>query len=136
MSKLTFAYSCMQKALLKKKTIAPLLDTIELKRFLMMACENPTYKLYNCVTFDEYVTADVCFVTVTKLPARSWAYQVIQDLIDRRARQGLTTIFISRFAMTSITQQDEADQFRLYAKRKDDVIKCPTMIQYLKGVSH
>lgn len=38
-SKMTFAYSCMQRALDAGFSVAPLLDTVELKRVLVLASE-------------------------------------------------------------------------------------------------
>lgn len=132
-SKMTFAYSCMQKALDNGLTVAPLLDTVELKRLLVLAAERPYYKLYNKVDYDSYVQSDVCFVTVTKLEQRAWAYEAIQELLDRRSRLGLGTFVMSRYDLSEISKNDRSEQFSAIttASSKDDY-KYPAIIRYRK----
>lgn len=130
-SKMTFAYSCMQRALNNGFTVAPFLDTIELKRLLVLAGENPNYKLFGNVDYDEYIMSDVCFVTVTKMRQREWAYEVLQELIDRRERKGLSTFIISRFSLAEISRRDRSSQFEVIstAKTKNNV-KYPAVIRF------
>lgn len=130
-SKMTFAYSCMQRAINNGFTVAPLLDTIEIKRLFWLASENPKYKLYNKIEYDSYVMSDVCFATVTKSSQRSWAYEIIQELIDIRARKGLSTFIISRFDLSEIAQQDKSNSFEsLTAINTCDTCKYPAVIRY------
>lgn len=130
-SKMTFAYSCMQRALDNGFSVAPLLDTIELKRLLVLASENPIYKLYNTISYDEYLMSDVMFVTVTKMKQRSWAYEVIQEILDRRTRKGLSTFIISRYNLAEMSQRDYSNQFDALASAvSEDSFKYPAVILY------
>lgn len=130
-SKMVFAYSCMQHALDNGFSVAPILDTVELKRFLTLAGDNPLYKACNSLNYDEYIMSDVLFVTVTKLPAREWAYQVIQELIDRRARKGLSTFILSRYTLGEISKKDYSNQFSAIATAiSSDGFKYPAIIRY------
>lgn len=131
-SKMVFAYSCMQRALDKGFSVAPFLDTIELKRILTLAGENPGYKLYGKVEYDDYLTADVCFVTVTKLRQHEWAFEAIQELLDRRSRRGLSTFVISRFGLNEISKRDYSNQFdAISTANSEDSYKYPAVIKYL-----
>lgn len=130
-SKMTFAYSCMQRALDAGMTVAPFLDTAELKRLLVLSSENPNYKLFGTVSYDEYVMADVCFVTVSKLPTHEWAYNVIQELLDRRCRRGLSTFIISRYGLDELSRRDRSNQFGvLQTATSDDDYKYPAIVAY------
>lgn len=130
-SKMIFAYSCLQRALDNGFTVAPILDTVEIKRFLTLAGDNPNYRLYNGISYEDYVMADVLFATVTKLPAREWAYETIEELIDRRARKGLGTYIISRFSLLEICKKDWSNQFSAIATSvSNDGMKYPAVIRY------
>lgn len=130
-SKMIFAYSCMQRAIDNGFSVAPLLDTVEIKRALTLAGENPNYKICRNLNYDDYIMSDVLFATVTKLPAREWAYEVIQELIDRRARKGLSTFIISRYDLSEISKKDYANQFAATATAiSDDGCKYPAIIRY------
>lgn len=132
-SKMTFAYSCIQRALDKGFSVAPLLDTVELKRLIFLASENPKYKLYKKIDYDEYVTSDVCFVTVTKSQQHAWAYEIIQEILDLRARKGLGTFVISRFDLSEISQKDRSNSFDALALTDThDDYKYPAIIRYTK----
>lgn len=130
-SKEVFAYSCMQFAIQHGLSVAPFLDTVELKRLLVLSGELPSYKLFNKITYDEYVMSDVCFVTVTKLPQREWAYNVIQELIDRRSRKGLSTFIISRYGLSEISRRDRSNQFGVISTAESaDNLKYPAVVSY------
>lgn len=131
-SKMTFAYSCIQRALDKGFTVAPLLDTVELKRLIFLASENPKYKLYNKIDYDSYVTSDVCFITVAKTQQHAWAYEVIQEILDLRARKGLGTFIISRFDLSEISKSDYSNSFdALAVQGAHDDFKYPAIIRYV-----
>jgi hypothetical protein len=134
-SKMVFAYSCMQKALSNGFTVAPLLNTIELKRLIVLAAENPRYKLNNCIDFDEYIMSDVCFITVTKMHQREWAYEVIQEIMDIRSRKGLSTFVMSRFDINEISYRDRSNSFDIIKRKGTDSYKYPAIIRYLGGIS-
>lgn len=129
-SKITFAYSCMQRALNAGFSVAPLLDTGELKRVLILASENPRYKVNNCLSYDDYIMSDVLFVTVTKLYTHNEAYQTIQELIDRRSRKGLSTFVLSRFSLEEMSRTDRSQSFNAIKKVSTDDFKYPAIIQY------
>ena len=111
-SKMTFAYSCMQRAIDNGFSVAPLLDTVEIKRLLTLAGDNPNYKVCKTMSYDDYIMSDVLFATVTKLAAREWAFEVIQELIDRRARKGLSTFIISRYDLAEISRRITPTSFQ------------------------
>lgn len=77
-SKMTFAYSCMQRALDAGFSVAPLLDTVELKRVLVLASENVHYKIDGRISYDDYIMADICFVTGIALARHTG----VQDIIS------------------------------------------------------
>lgn len=130
-SKMTFAYSCMQRALDAGLTVAPFLDTSELKRLLVLSSENPNYKLFGKISYDDYIMSDVCFVTVSKLPVHEWAYNVIQELLDRRTRKGLSTFITSRYSLEEISRRDKSNQFGvLKTANSHDDYKYPAVIAY------
>lgn len=130
-SKMTFAYSCMQHALDRGLSVAPFLDTMELKRLLVLAGENPRYKLNGKIDYDSYIMSDVLFVTVTKLGARQSSYEVIEELLDRRARKGLGTFVLSRFSLTEMSRRDESGEFEaLTTARSEDSFKYPAIVRY------
>ena len=136
-SKMTFAYSCMQRAVNNGFSVAPLLDTVEIKRALTLAGDNPKYKICKTIDYEDYVTSDVLFATVTKLAAREWAFEVIQELIDRRARKGLSTFIISRYDLEEISKKDYADQFSATATAvSTDGCKYPAIIRYREYQNH
>lgn len=130
-SKMVFAYSCMQRALDAGLSVAPFLDTSELKRLLVLSSENPNYKLYGKISYDDYVLSDVCFVTVSKLPVHEWAYNVIQELFDRRTRKGLGTFVTSRYGLEEISRRDLSNQFGVVSTAvSEDSYKYPAVISY------
>ena len=134
-SKMTFAYSCMQRAVDNGFTIAPILDSVEIKRFLTLAGDNPQYKLFKSLSYDDYIMADVLFMTVTKLPAREWAFQAIQELIDRRSRRGLSTFVLSRYQLSEISGKDYSQQFSAIATAfSEDTMKYPAIIRYTETI--
>ncbi len=134
-SKMVFAYSCMQRALEAGFSVAPFLDTVELKRLFVLSGENPSYKLFNQVSYDDYIVSDVCFVTVTKLPAREWAYNVIQELLDKRSRRGLGTFIISRYGLSEISRRDVSNQFGVMSTAvTEDDYKYPAVIRFMPYV--
>lgn len=132
-SKMTFSYSCIQRALNSGFSVAPMLDTVELKRLLFLASEKPQYKLYGKIDYDSYIMSDICFVTVTKSQQRAWAYEIIQELLDLRARKGLGTFILSRFEISEISQRDKSNSFdALAASNTHDDYKYPAIIRYSK----
>lgn len=136
-SKQTFAYSCMQFALTNGFTVAPLLDTVELKRMLILSSENPKYKLYNSIDYDNYVLSDILFISVTKTYYKADAYSVIEEIKDRRARKGLPTIVLSRHGIDSISEWDRSNHFKkmIMTQYVNNDLKYPAIISYLEGLN-
>lgn len=136
-SKMVFAYSCLQRALDNGFSIAPIFDTVEIKRFLTLAGDNPNHKLYDSISYEDYIMADVLFATVTKLPSREWAYEALEELIDRRARKGLSTFVLSRFSLMDISKRDKSNQFSAIATSvSTDSLKYPAVIRYRELIDH
>jgi len=138
--KITFAYSCMQYASLKGFTVAPLLDTQEVKRLCTLAADRPSVdkqmKELLGVTYDEYVSADVVFVTIIKTVYREEAYMVIEDLLDKRSRKGLPTFFVSRYSLETMSKRDWGRSFdvikssALDVNEVDNPLKYPVVIRF------
>lgn len=139
MSKVTWAYSCMQLALENGHSVSWLLDTQEVKRLLVLGGDNPRYKLYNKIDYDNYIMADVVFVTITKTYAKGEAYSVILELLDKRARKGLPTFFISRYDLKQISRTDYDGQFDFIKdyRNTENGLKYPLIVQWsdIFGVS-
>lgn len=131
-SKAVWAYSCMQLATAKGFSVAPILDTIEVKRLLLLAGERPTAKLYGTVNYDEYMTSDVVFITVTKTEYAYDAWKVILEVLDRRSRRGLPTFILSRYDMKTMSKYDYNKQFDNVVdyNGNENPMKYPVIIQY------
>lgn len=129
-SKITFAYSCMQRALNAGFTVAPLLDTCEVKRALILACENPRYQINKYLSYEDYIYADVMFITVTKLYVKNEAYQVIEEILDRRSRKGLSTFILSRASLEDMSARDVKGDFKAIKRDGLDDCKYPAIIRY------
>lgn len=109
-SKMVFAYSCMQNALMYGFKVAPLLDSQEVKRLITLASERPQ-EIVLGIPYEEYVGADVVFITITKTTYRNGAYQIIQEMLDKRSRKGLPTFFLSRYNMATLGAWDSSKTF-------------------------
>lgn len=96
-------FSCMQLALSHGLSVAPYLDTIELKRLLVLGGENPKYKLYGKINYDDYMISDVVFVRVTNTSYIRDSYNNLLELISRRSRMGKSTYIISELTLNELT---------------------------------
>lgn len=132
-SKTVFAYSCMQHALANRYSVAPLIDTIELKRLLVLASEKLDYKLYGRFSYDDYMSSDVVFVTVTHTYYRYDAYSVLDELINRRARLGLATFVLSRYSLKTLYKWDKLGSLdSLKNSSSKDGRKYPSVVAYVE----
>lgn len=132
-SKTIFAYSCMQYAEANGYSVAPLIDTVELKRLLILASEKLDYKLYGKFSYDDYVSSDVVFVTVTHTYYRYDAYSALDELINRRARLGLATFIISRYSLATLYKWDKYNSLdSLKTSYSKDGMKYPAVIAYVE----
>lgn len=129
--KVTWAYSCMQLAAANGLCVAPLLDTQEVKRLIVLAAERPNQRVCN-TTYEEYINSDVMFITVTKTPYREEAYSVIEEVLDKRSRRGLPTYFISRYNMKTMSKRDWEGNFTYVqdSNPNRNMIKYPVILQY------
>ena len=135
-SKMTWAYSCMQFAMQNNHTVAPLLDTQQLKRLLVGATEDPKFKLLGNIDYDEYITSEVLFVTVTKTDYRIDAHKVLSEILDIRVRLGLPTFIISRYPLKEIARRDWDNHFQSIVN--DDItqnpLKYPIICSFTKKI--
>jgi hypothetical protein len=141
LSKVVLAHSCMQLAVQAGHTVAPLLDTVEVKRLMVLAGERPGYKLYKTIDYDEWLMSSVMFVTVTKTEYAEEASQIMQELLDTRSRKGLPTFFLSRYPMSVLSKKDKSNAFNRHVSLMGtfDKLKYPAVIEYVeyfkKGVN-
>ena len=132
-SKTVFAYSCMQHALANGYSVAPLIDTIELQRLLVLASEKLDLKLYGRVSYDDFMSSDVVFVTVTHTYYRYDAYSVLDELINRRARLGLATFVLSRYSLKTLYKWDKLGSLdSLKNSSSKDGRKYPSVVAYVE----
>lgn len=129
-SKNILAYSCMQNALRHNFSVAPILDTLELKRLLVLSSENPTYKLYNRIDYDRYMNSDVMFITVTKTEYYREALSVIEEILSRRSRMGLTTFVISKFSLRDISINCSDNNYYNLIDNYGNDLKYPVIMEY------
>lgn len=131
-SKWIFAYSCMQAALTHNLKVAPLLDNIEVQRFLYFSGQKPEYKLYGWLTYEDYIQSDILFVSITKLDCHTYAYTSISDLIARRARLGKPTFVISKWKIQEIAQDSRDSDYSLMIDNTGagDRLKYPNFISF------
>lgn len=103
-SKTTWAYSCIMEAFTHGYKVVPLIDTTQLKRIMLSASEGVSKNSYHDgFHYNQYITSDLLFVSVTKGPEYVYAYEVIVSVLDIRSRLDKPTIFI-----TDYTQRDLA----------------------------
>lgn len=131
-SKVTWAYTCMQLSVKAGLKVAPMLDTIELKRLIVMSAEKPNYRLYNKIRYDDYISSDIVFITVTKTDFRFNAYSIIIEILDKRSRMGLPTYIISRYDDIELSKEDRYVEFRALFNKSPNSngLKYPAVIMY------
>lgn len=128
-SKMTWAYSCMQFALKFGYTTAPILDSAELKRFLVLSSEK-VFSTYLDLDYNEYLSQDILFITITKTEQRRGSANIIVELLDKRARMGKPTFFISRYSIYELSYWDKNNDFIQIKSDMDngDPLKVPAVI--------
>lgn len=134
-SKVTWAYSCMQYAVQHELSVAPMLDTVELKRLFLLSSEKPNFKMFG-LTYEDYIEKDICFVTVTKSDYVGNSWQTILDILDKRSRKGLPTFIISRYGVDAISRWDYDGQFKTLLEQGGtrNFLKYPAIISYSKTI--
>lgn len=131
MSKEIFAYSCMQMCMNRGITVAPIIDTLDLKRLIVLSAENPNYRIYN-IDYDRYINSTVCFVSVTSTDRFSDALPVIRSLMSKRARLGLPTIILSRYGLKDLCQDSFDQDYESLVEQSASAnrLKYPVIISY------
>lgn len=133
-SKDIFMYTCIQYALVHDKfTIAPVLDTMQLKRLLILGGERPNYKMFGWLDYDEYLSSDILFVKVTKTAYRNDAGTVLKSLLDIRSRLGLPTFIVSSVNIATMSKWDKEGGFaplRNNYNQHFNFKKYPKIIEY------
>lgn len=132
MSKSILAYSCMQFALRSGLTVAPILDTLEVKRLLVSSSFNDKFKINKFITYDDYITRDIVFIMVTKTDYYTDAFTTILDLLSRRSRMGLPTFILSKFTMKDISQDSVDKEIKQLTEvfSGEDPLKYPVILEY------
>ena len=136
--KSTWAFSCMQMALKHGFTVAPLLTTLEAQRVLVMGAHKPDFKLDKQVTFEEYIYADVLFLSVSKLEYYKQAYAVIREIADMRSNKGLGYFILSEKTVEEMCEWESGSrQFLKMFKEGpyENNLKYPVKIQFSEGIS-
>ena len=131
-SKTILAYSCMQFASKIDLSVAPIIDTLELKRLLINSAYNNKFKINRFITYDEYITKDIVFLLVTKSDYYTDAFTTLIDILSRRSRMGLPTFILSKFSLKEIAQ-DSVDRNigQLTSPFPgEDPLKYPVIIEY------
>ena len=127
------AFSCMQMALNKGMKVAPYLDTLDLKRLIILGGENPSYKLYGRIDYDKYITSDVLFVSVTHTKYLKEAYGVLVELCTKRSRLGKPTYMISEYTieeLTSNTNKYVSNKWKDVSSLNINELKYPVIIGF------
>lgn len=131
-SKCTFAYSCMKHAIDNGYSVAPMLDTGELKQLFTGSTTQSHCMLYHTWDINDIILADVCFVTVMKEYLHLDAFLTIQDLIDRRSRFDKPTFAISAFSLEEISGWDKYKSYKKLLTTTDssNALKYPLIVEY------
>lgn len=132
MSKTILAFSCMQFAIQHGMKVAPFIDTMDLKRLLTLSGDEPGWKLFGRIDYDRYITAPVCFVTVTKLDKHEEAYTAVIELLARRSRLGYPTFILSKFDLSEISAHCSDSNYKLLLDEvnRENSLKYPAILSF------
>jgi hypothetical protein len=131
-SKTIFGYSCMQFGLRHKLSVAPMLDTLEVRRLMMLCAVNEKYRLYNRIDYDRYMTSVVCFIKVTYTEEKNFSSATIRELMDRRARIGLPTYVLSECPVEQLSSKYDVNMLSVMNVEETSARR-PVLIQYFGG---
>lgn len=132
LNKELFVFSCMQELLVRNFKIVPFVSTVEMRRIIRASQYNPKYKFMSKWTYDDIITSDLLFVTVTHLTEdRHSDLTLIQEVLDTRSRMDKATIFISDYKLESLVSRFDTKEYLLiYNTDKDrDKLKFPFIFQ-------
>jgi hypothetical protein len=111
MSKVTFAYSCMQLAMEHGYTVCPLLDNTQVKRINNLSADNPSNWITRGLpSIEEIITSDVLFLTVD-MDNYATALRTIESVIEKRARCNKSTFIITRFPIERMCQFEKKNSY-------------------------
>lgn len=137
-AKITFAYSCLQHAELNGLKTFPILDTQELSRFLILSEEKPFSPIKGLGedfswTYEDFLTADLVFITVSKGYYNKKSYAIIEQAMDMRSRRGKSTFILSAFSLNTLTAFDNKGKSArmIDSTLKNNPQRYPAIIQFL-----
>lgn len=111
MSKITFAYSCMQLALQYGHKVCRLIDNTQLKRINVLSSDNPnSWILRELPSIEEIETSDVLFLTIDK-DNYGTALRTIESIMEKRARYEKSTFIISRYSLDKMSQFEKKNSY-------------------------
>lgn len=117
MSKVTFAFSCMQLAISNGYSVCPLLDNTQIKRINRLSSDNPTsWCLKNYPTIEEVLTADVLFMTVDN-DNYATALRTIESIMEKRSRLDKATFVLTRYSLDKMSQFEKHDEYETLMDR-------------------
>lgn len=132
--KTIWAYSCIKAAYASGYTVFPMLDTQQIKRFLTLAVDKPKSEYIKGLTYsyEDFINADLVIISVVKDSGRYVAYEVIDQVLDMRSRNGKVTFFISEFETRTISFYDKEKRFEsLFVNMPGaDGLRYPGVISY------
>lgn len=131
MGKLTWAYSCMQKAIQYGHTVAPVIDNTQFKRLSIISSDRISSKYLKKINFtiEDYLYADIVFMTIDPDNFQG-SYRTVDSLISKRSRNGKTTIILSRFSLEQMSILDYTDSAnQLIYRQLQDYAKYLTIIR-------
>jgi hypothetical protein len=106
--KTTWAYNCLLQAKANGFTIAPLVDTAQVRRLLLIATERPEWhNMINGCNYNDFVNADLMIVCISTGPEYVYAYETIVNLVNMRSRIGKATLFLSNYSIRELIGQDK-----------------------------
>lgn len=131
-SKKTLVYSCIQIANAFGARVSPLMSTLDIAFIIRQATEvNPNFKL-NGVGYTDLYDLDLLSVYVAHTDFKYESYKVIQEILNMRNRVGRTTLVLSDFDFSVLTQWDDQKNFRNLFKYgfMDNKTLYPSVISY------
>ena len=132
LNKELFVYSCLQTLLVKGFKVAPFLSTIEMRRIIRASQYNPRYKFLNAWSYDDVISADILFITVTHLTEdRHSDISLIQEVLDTRSRLDRPSVFVSNYPLESlVSRYDTGEYLSIFNTDKNrDKLKYPYIVQ-------
>ena len=127
-----FVYSCLQLLLVRGFKLAPFLSTIEMRRLIRTSQYNPKYKLFSKWTYDDVISSDILFITVTHLTEdRHTDITLIQEVLDIRSRMDKPTVFLSDYKLESLVSRYDSQEYLLIynASPIRDKLRYPYILQ-------